>query len=210
MNATDDARLPIRSLVLGPALITLALTLLRLTGELLGWAPSVFVREGGGGGSLLGIVWLAPVFGAFYGLRLAGRADRPAGLGLLLRAGLPLAAVMGGVVLVARVLHLGILGRIAVFLTLASVAGWPSLGRVLLVYGLAARVPVAVLMLPAILGNWGTHYDAPPPDFPDMSPLARWFLIGLLPQMLLWVPFTLVAGALAAGIALTVTGRAKA
>lgn len=80
MNATDDARLPIRSLVLGPALITLALTLLRLTGELLGWAPSVFVREGGGGGSLLGIVWLAPVFGAFYGLRLAGRADRPAGL----------------------------------------------------------------------------------------------------------------------------------
>ena len=43
-----------------------------------------------------------------------------------------------------------------------GILAWPALGRTLLAYGLAARIPVALLMLVAMLGNWGTHYDARP------------------------------------------------
>jgi hypothetical protein len=65
------------------------------------------------------------------------------------------------------------------------------------------------VMLAAMLGNWGTHYDLPPPDFPPMGPIAKWVLIGLLPQMTIWIWFTIAAGALVGAIAAAVTGRAR-
>ena len=42
-----------------------------------------------------------------------------------------------------------------------------SLGRTLLAYGLAARIPVAGIMFLAMMGRWGTHYDyvGMPPEF---------------------------------------------
>lgn len=43
------------SLILIPALLTLAITLLRLAGELLNWAPALFNKAAGGGGALVGI-----------------------------------------------------------------------------------------------------------------------------------------------------------
>jgi hypothetical protein len=47
---------------------------------------------------------------------------------------------------------------------------------------LAAPRPVAALMLPAIIGKWGTHYDALPPNFPAMGPVQTWALIGSCPR----------------------------
>jgi hypothetical protein len=73
----------IRRLVFWPAVVTLAITLLRLTGELLHWSPTLFNPAPGGGGALVGISWLPPVFGvlfaiqparAGYGPRSGGRA----------------------------------------------------------------------------------------------------------------------------------------
>ena len=63
-------------LVLWPALLSLAVTLLRLVGELRGWSPEYWSRLPGGGLSPLGIVWLIPVFGFYFGWRLQalGRA----------------------------------------------------------------------------------------------------------------------------------------
>jgi hypothetical protein len=75
-------------------------------------------------------------------------------------------------------------------------AAWPALARVLLAYALAARIPVALVMLLAILGNWGTHYDVPPPGAPEMAGLWKWFMIGLLPQVTVWLWFTVVIGGL--------------
>jgi hypothetical protein len=43
------------------------------------------------------------------------------------------------------------------------------LAATLAVYGLAARIPVAVITVFAILGDWGTHYDKFPPDMADKS-----------------------------------------
>ena len=50
-------------LVLIPAVITLGVTVLRLLGELQGWSKLLFNTQPGGGGGLVGIVWLVPVLG---------------------------------------------------------------------------------------------------------------------------------------------------
>ena len=85
--------------------------------------------------------------------------------------------------------------------------GWPALGRVLLAYGLAVRIPVAIVMLVAMLNNWGTHYEKGPPNFPEMSLLATYFFIGLVPQLTLWIGFTVAVGTLFGGIAIAVARR---
>ena len=54
----------IGKLILVPAVITLAVTLLRLVGELQGWSPTLFNRgDKAWSPALVGIVWLVPVFG---------------------------------------------------------------------------------------------------------------------------------------------------
>ena len=65
-------------------------------------------------------------------------------------------------------------------------------------------------MLVAMLGGWGTHYDKGPPDFPAMGVVATWVWIGLLPQLTLWIGFTVVAGALFGGLAAAVALRGQA
>ena len=85
--------------------------------------------------------------------------------------------------------------------------GWPALGRTLLAYGLAARIPVAIIMLFAMLGNWGTHYDVAPPGFPEMGPIPKWLLIGVVPQLTIWIWFTMAVGAFCGGIALAIRDR---
>src|SRR5262249_36648034 len=68
-----------------PALISLAVTLLRLTGELEHWSPKWFSSETGGiapsGMSwLIGISWLAVPFGAYFGFRLVAAGRGPVSL----------------------------------------------------------------------------------------------------------------------------------
>src|SRR5260370_38288123 len=59
-----DGSVALKPLILVPAVITLAITLLRLTGEGLEWSPPFFGREAGGAMAIVGIVWLVPVLGA--------------------------------------------------------------------------------------------------------------------------------------------------
>jgi hypothetical protein len=75
-----------------------------------------------------------------------------------------------------------------------SLSTWPTIGQLLLAYALAARIPVLLVMALAIRRNWGTHYDALPPDFPLLAPLGRFLWLGLLPQATIWVAFTLAVG----------------
>ena len=75
-------------IILVPALITLAVTLARLAGELLGGSGALFSREAGGKAALVGIVWLIPVFGIYFGRRLARDGERPPSVGKALRFGL--------------------------------------------------------------------------------------------------------------------------
>lgn len=207
----------IKKLIVVPSLITLAVTLLRLTGELMHWSPTLFNPAAGGGGAIVGIAWLVPVFGIYFGLKLAnaGQAPSAAGpaigyciLGFALMPALGFGAVKLG-------LQPQGFAAFAVFIVLSVIGtavayrGWPAQGRTLLAYGLAARVPVVIVMLFAMLGNWGTHYDVPPPNFPEMSLIAKWLLIGVLPQLTIWIWFTSTAGAIFGAIAVAATGRTR-
>jgi hypothetical protein len=203
-------------LILVPALITLAVTLLRLTGELLNWSPALFNRQPGGPGAIVGIVWLVFVFGIYFAVRLVRAGLGPSGLGRVfgfafLALLIPVVVGVGGARLKAGPLaQLGLLAVASIPAIVVAMRGWPALGRVLLAYGLAARIPVALVMLAAILGNWGTHYDVLPPAFPEMSAIPKWFLIGLVPQLTGWLAFTVVVGMLMGGLTAAVMGRRAA
>jgi hypothetical protein len=90
--------------------------------------------------------------------------------------------------------------------------GWPRLWQVLLGYGIAARIPVAIVILLGIQNGWNTHYDSPPPGLPDLGPFARWIAIGVIPQFTIWVAVTVILGTLcgAASLALVPLRRVPA
>ena len=205
-------------LILVPALITFGVTLLRLVGELNNWSPGLFNREPGGGGALVGIAWLVPIFGVYFALKLSrnGGPTLKAGKTLLYALG-GLAAFFaigfGGVSLLGLDPDKPSLASLVVFIVASAAAafiaylGSAELCKTLFAYALAARIPVALVMLVAMLGNWGTHYDVVPPGFPEMGVLAKWLTTGLVPQLTIWIAFTLVLGALFGGLALAVTRR---
>ncbi len=64
-------------------------------------------------------------------------------------------------------------------------------------------------MLAAILGNWGTHYDVAPPDFPTMAPVTKWLIIGVVPQLTIWLWFTSVIGGLFGIVAGAIARRGR-
>jgi hypothetical protein len=209
-------------LAAGPAVFSLAVTLLRLAGERLHWSPRFFSTETGGiqpsGMSwLVGITWLAVPFGVTFALRVASagrgpeRASRALGVSLLaavfvlvaLRLVLPLVPLPfpSILVLVWTAMALG---------AVVAARAWPSLARVLLVYGLLSRIPVVVVMFLAMAGDWGTHYDyvGMPPPF-QMPFWPRFLWLALFPQLVFWVGFTIVLGTLAGTLALALVGRRR-
>jgi hypothetical protein len=209
-NDRSDS-LSLKSLILVPGLITLAITILRLVGELQHWSPRFFSRAAGGAGAIVGIVWLVPIFGVWFAVKLAKAGATP-GAGRVigysaLAIGFAVLAITATVKATTnQMVHFGVFMVVTVIAGVIAYRGWPALGRVLLAYGLAARVPVALVMLVAIYANWGTHYDVAPPNMAAMAPLQKWFMIGLMPQMLGWIPFTICVGALFGGLALLAVG----
>jgi hypothetical protein len=209
MPETKSDNLSTQRLILVPAIISLAVTLLRLVGELEHWSRTYFNSGVGGVGAIVGITWLAPIFGMYFAIRLAAREGprsslRAIGFGLL-----------GGVIIVAslpaqrfvlpsppsfqaRLLYIWAMFALAGLVTLP---GWPRLWKTLLAYAYAVRIPVVIIMLFAFRGAWGTHYDALPADFTGTSLMSKWLWLGFFPQLILWVGFTLASGMLFGGIA---------
>ena len=89
--------------------------------------------------------------------------------------------------------------------------GWPALFRVLLAYGLSARIPVAIIMLLAMAGNWGTHYDyvGMPPEF-EMPLLSKYLWLAFFPQLVFWVSFTILTGSITGTLAAAIALRFRA
>jgi hypothetical protein len=196
------------SLIAIPAALTLGVTLLRLTGELLDWSPDLFSKAPGGGLAVVGITWLAPIFGFYFGDRLTREGVEPTSMGRA--AGLPLAALVLLPLLAhfaaradadrTATDHITIWAVVSVVAAGVGFAAWPTLGRALLTYAFAARLPVVGIMWAAIRWNWGTHYDAAPPGFPSVVPLQRWWWTGVVPQMTIWIAWTVVVGALSGAL----------
>jgi hypothetical protein len=74
------------------------------------------------------------------------------------------------------------------------------LGNTLLAYAFAARIPVLVVMFLAMRGNdgqgWGTHYDAVAPMLASASFARKFFYEAIVPQMTLWIGWTVVLGSI--------------
>ena len=207
---SETSKVSLLRLVLVPAILTLAVTLLRLAGELMQWSPSLFNRDAGGGGALVGIVWLIPIFGMYFGLKLAAAGAGPVSIGKAL-GWAALAFVLNTAlgfgsfaVVKSPVAQLGIFTLTSWLAIFVARPAWPALWRVLLAYGFAARIPVLLIMFLAIFGGWDSHYAKPRPDFPAMGPWGLFFWTALLPQFSVWIYLTVVGGllfgALAVGI----------
>ena len=197
-------------IILVPALITLAVTLARLAGELLGGSGALFSREAGGKAALVGIVWLIPVFGIYFALRLARAGQGPPSVGKALGFGLLAFAANVALLLAAFALvkspvgQLGILAATSWIALLVARPWWPALWRVLLAYALAARIPVLIVMFLSIFGGWDTHYAKPRPDFPPLGPWGLFFWTAALPQLSVWIWMTIAGGMIFAALALAV------
>ena len=190
-------------------------TLLRLAGELLEWSPRFFSRAAGGGLAIVGIAWLVPVIGFYFGYRLGRAGVRPTSLARA--AGLPLTALVLVPILAALASRTGLGGSATAHIVVWAVAAviavgvafvaWPALGRALLAYAVVARVPVVTVMWAAMRWRWGTHYDAPPPAFPSMVPLWHWWWTGVVPQLTIWIAWTVALGALFGALGWYVASR---
>lgn len=218
-HSPSESRLTISKLILIPAAITLAVTLLRLIGELQHWSPTLFNSEAGGPGSLIGITWLAPIFGIYFALKLSKSGAGPERIGRAILFGLLgiVAIVLVGFVAYG-VFHAGYHGQLVAFCASFALAAaiqypaWPRLFKTLLAYAYAARIPVLIIMFFAMKGAWGTHYDAVTPDAPpDMHSLGpEFFWLAFLPQMIAWIGFTIWSGSLFGSIAAAIARRGKA
>jgi hypothetical protein len=200
-------------LILIPAVISLCVTLLRLSGELGHWSTRWFSPETGGyipsGWSfLIGITWLPIPFGSYFALKLLHTGMGPRNVGAAVVY--PLAGI--GVVLVGGYLvfplmqyfHIGwprgliLIWLYMVIAAMVQLPGWYRLSQTLLCYGFASRIPIVIVMFMALRGNWGTHYDyfGMPPEVRE----AGFFWLALGPQLIFWTSFTVVLGVLSGSI----------
>lgn len=202
-KARETAR-RIGKLIVIPSVIALAITILRLVGELQHW-PRPWVSNTSSESAVIDIMWLPLIFGPYFARKLAAAGEGPSSnreaIGMsalgLLAIGLdelffyaPVGTKLGTA--------LFLLGSV---LMLASAfiprLGWRSLGNTLLAYAVAARIPVVVVMSIAMRGNsgqgWGTHYDEMPSALAELSFWGK-FVYGFAPQMTSWIGFFVVLG----------------
>ncbi len=196
---------PLTRLIAVPAVITLAVTILRLVGEMQHWPKPWFNTAAGGGAALIGITWLPIIFGPYFAVKLARAGDSPSGAGKSISFSLlGLAALFGSMFwaqsMFAHLTYLVLLPfLLMLFAAFIPGAGWPALGKALLAYAFAARMPVLVVMFLAFRGNgghgWGTHYDAVMPAFAHASLAKKFLYEAFVPQMSMWIGWTVTVGA---------------
>ena len=215
----DTRSISITSLITVPAVITLGITILRLVGELQHWPPRFFNTAAGGGAALVGISWLPIIFGPYFAIKLAGEGDGPSSAGKAIGFSfLALAVfVLAGFLFGKTIGHPSFLTLLALLLMLFAAfvpgIGWRSLGNSLLAYAFAARIPVLIVMYLAMSGNggqgWGTHYDAVAPPFAPLPLATKYLYTAVLPQMTMWIGWTVVVGSIFGTVAAAVVRRGK-
>jgi hypothetical protein len=194
-----------------PSVITLVVTLVRLAGELGHWSKTWFNPEPGGFLAVVGIVWLVPVFGVYFALKLSAEGQGTE------RVGHAIGHAVLGVIMLGLGFHVfnsgvirGLRGVIVLW-ALAALGGvlqwppWRALFSVLVAYAYAARIPVAIVMAAATWADWQTHYSTVQPG---ESKLSTYLLFGFIPQLVWWVAFTVVVGSLFGTLA-TVAVRSR-
>lgn len=216
---TENKTVSIARLIAIPAVITLGITILRLAGELEHWPSPWFNSAAGGGGALVGISWLPIIFGPYFAWKLTGADQGPAKMGRAAAYWVVgfIVMVIGAGIIYETISHISIVTLIGFLLLLVAAciprAGWRALGSVLLAYAFAARIPVLVVMFLAMRGNggagWGTHYDAVDGALAHASFGTKFFDAAVVPQMTLWIGWTVIVGTLLGIIIVAAAGRSR-
>lgn len=202
---------PAKRIVLIPSLVAIGVTLARLIGELRHW-PKPLVNPDVCGKAILGIIWLVPIFGIYFAMKL-WRSRQPSRL-----SGAIALAVAG---LLLKLLGTYFMERKGPYLPrmslnfAATLAGlllqflaWPELSKTLLAYGYLSRVPLAIVQFLAMRGSWGTHYDALDPDFPKIGFWSTYLRVAFVPNIFFMEAYTVIVGVLVGCLACAVWGRA--
>ncbi|MCK5943622.1 MAG: hypothetical protein KAI24_16685, partial [Planctomycetes bacterium] len=210
----SDKQPGVLSLVLIPAVLTLIVTVVRLVGELQGWSPLWFANDAPGAKDsnpgLVGIGWLIPVFGFWFGLRLRRVKGLPPHAGKA-----ALAFVIAAVVLIGGFALFTALGIVtvpseeqtaeptglayAVGLVAASVlimlVGAGRLAVTLLIYAVLARLPVIAVTWLAVANGWDTHHVKLPVGtvLPEGVDKVTFLAV---PQLTFWIALTMIFGGL--------------
>jgi len=201
------------SLVTVPALITLAVTIVRLVGELERWSPKWFL-SGGDLSWLTDVTWLTIPFSAYFGFKLASGGHGPKSIKKAYLCAGAGAAILFASVSVSRIAPLPSVGfRTGLFLdacvltavAFIQLAAWPGLVKVLLAYALATRIPIVIIMCFGLHGHWGTDFDyAGTAEF-DL-PVPGYFWRAFFPQLTSWVGLTVLLGSIAGLVTTDITG----
>jgi len=201
-------------LIAVPALISIAVTALRLVGELLRW-PKPMVSSDVCGKAILGVVWLVPIFGIYFAVRLFHAGDAPqrfarplvfAASALALKLAGTFVMESRGMTYAARLsmkFNVTLIG-----LVLAAVA-WPTLSKALLVYGYLSRIPVAIVQYLAMRSRWGTHYDALDPGFPAIGFWPTFLRVSFVPNIFFMEAYTVIVGGLVGIAVVAILGRLR-
>ena len=200
------------SLVAFASVIAAAISGVRLYGDLEGWnvpvlGKNMFGTEAGGIGSLVGVATLVPIFGFWFGRRLAsaGRGPSAIGMSLLLHllgiavaAGVGWAALKGGFIKDWKMNGLALCIGTSVAGLFALLA-WPRAWGTNAFFGLLSRAPIALIQFVAIEKGWNTHYSKAHPSIPK-DPDSTLFALTLA-QATFWpLAFTTLVGGLFATI----------
>ena len=167
----------------------------------------------------MGISWLPIIFGPYFALRLAGAGDRPSSLGKAVGF-----AFLGLVVFVLG----GVLGSSSLPTPLQSNSARVPADACSSVYSRHRLAFVREHLARVRLGGphpgldcdvlryarkwwpgWGTHYDAVPPMFAQASFAKKFFEMAVVPQLTLWLGWTVVVGSIFGGIAVALSRRGK-
>ncbi len=215
----DEKAVPIIRLIAIPAVITLAVTILRLVGELEHWPTPFFNTAAGGGAAVVGISWLPIIFGPYFALKLSAAGEGPASIGKAIGFAVLSLVVfaLAGFLFARTISHPSILTLVALLLMLGAAfvpgIGWRSLGNTLVAYAFAARIPVLIVMYFAMRGNggagWGTHYDAVPPALAHASFGMKFLYAAIMPQMTMWIGWTAGLGSTFGTVATAIVRRGK-
>lgn len=212
----SDSRSGIGKTLLFAAIVTLAVTLIRLYGELNEWDPKYFSPQPGGGGAMVGIGWLMPIFGIVFGWKLARAGKGPANLGKALLMPLAGAAFAAGVIFVTMKFWqpsfwpmLIAVDGAGLLAGIIALTGWPRLGFVNLAYGLLARLPIVAITYFAFEKGWKVHHVGLAPNAPTDLTLNEKLIALCGAQLTIWIGATLVFGGLAGAIAAAIGGKRR-
>ncbi|MEO6597565.1 MAG: hypothetical protein ABIP94_22710 [Planctomycetota bacterium] len=212
------------SLVLVPAVVSLIVTILRLVGELQGWNDQFFSNVAPGGEhkpGFVGISWLIPIFGFWFGFKLRRSTGQPphagkSALRFLIGAAIVIGGFFGlaaaGLIVVPNAdapgepkgleYALGLL----VLAAIVMITAWPRLACVLVLYALLARIPVVAVTYFALQKGWDSHYTKLPVGTTLPLGVDRFTFLAM-PQMTVWIVATVMLGGLFGCLGAVLAGR---